>query len=185
MLKGYLHNRIISLATAILIVLTLLSMPAVAYADDPIPPPNNGNCVACHEDLYFLHDTGNWYCLNESSMACVDCHGGNPNTLDKDLAHNDRAEHPVINEDVTKCQQCHPNECYDRVELFDRTAGISDILVAAPYTSPYSTGNTDSMSVNQPKQMPINMLVFWEIIPLLLVAGLAATIYIILRRRKV
>ena len=34
--------------------------------------------MSCHEDLYFLHDTGKLFCLNEkTAMNCVGCHGGN------------------------------------------------------------------------------------------------------------
>jgi len=179
-LKENLRFRIILLAAGFLVMLTTLSMPAVAYADDPVPTPNNGNCIVCHENLYFLHDTGNWFCLNESPMTCVDCHGGAPNTLEKDLAHIQRAAHPVINEDVAKCQQCHPEECYDRVALFDASAGISRILVAAPYTPSYSTG---FVPAEKTRQEPEVLLVIWEVIPLVLTAGLALTIYIVLRRR--
>ena len=32
---------------------------------------DNGTCINCHEDLYFLHDTGNWFCIRESPMPCV------------------------------------------------------------------------------------------------------------------
>ena len=64
------------LVIGVFILLVMVSTPATVYADDPHPTSDNGNCITCHEDLYFLHDTGNWYCLKESPMACVDCHGG-------------------------------------------------------------------------------------------------------------
>ena len=170
----------IALTVGIFITLISLAIPSVVYADDPIPTPNNGNCVICHEDLYFLHDTGNWFCLKESPMSCVNCHGGDPNTLDKELAHTQRAAHPIINDDVTTCQQCHPNECYDRVEIFDQTAGISKVLVAAPYIPSYST---DYIPVTATQQKPNKMLVYWEIVPIILVSGLAITFYLIARKR--
>ena len=66
-------------------------------------------------------------------MACVDCHGGNPATRTKDAAHLNRSPHPVINEDISKCQECHPDECYERVNLFDQSAGIGKVLIAVPY----------------------------------------------------
>lgn len=180
MLPEHLRFRFTLLAAVILVTLTALSMPSTVRADDPIPTLNNGNCIVCHEDLYFLHDTGNWFCLNESPMTCVDCHGGNPSTLDQDLAHASRAAHPVINDDISKCQQCHPDECYDRVALFDRSAGISDVLVAVPYTPSYSM---DAAPAWETRQDSGNLLPFWEFIPLLLVAGLALGIYLFLRRR--
>lgn len=175
---------IASSTTGVLILLMALSMPAVVYADNPVPTPNNGNCITCHEDLYFLHDTGNWFCLKESPMACVDCHGGQPGTLDRKTAHTNRAAHPIINENVTKCQQCHPDECYERVELFDKTAGISKILVAAPYTPVYSTEPIDSMTAEtQQEQTPISILIYRVVIPFVLVTSLALVAYFALRKR--
>lgn len=158
-----------------------LSMPNEVYADDPIPAPTNGTCTSCHEDLYYLHDTGYWFCLNESPMTCVDCHGGNSNTLDKDLAHNQRSAHPVINDDVTKCQQCHPAECNDRVKIFGQTAGISNVLVAAPYTPPYLADYIPTTGIQQEAN---SLFTIWEIVSLILVTGLTILIYIVARRRQ-
>lgn len=180
MLREISRFRLTLLAALILVTLTALSMPAVVRADDPVPVPDNGNCIVCHENLYFLHDTGNWFCLYESPMSCADCHGGDPNTLDKDLAHARRAAHPVLNDDVSKCQQCHPEECSERVAFFDRSAGISDVLVAAPYAPTYSTDTVPNWEI---RQESVNLLPIWEFIPLLLVAGLALFIYFILHRR--
>lgn len=175
-----LRYKFFLLGGAILVVLTALSMPSAVRADDPVPVPDNGNCMVCHENLYFLHDTGNWFCLKESPMACVDCHGGNPNTLDKNLAHTKRAAHPVINNDVSKCQQCHPEECSERVAFFDQTAGISNVLVAAPYAPSYSADAVPAWEIREESN---NLLPFWEFIPLLLVAGLALGIHFVLQKR--
>jgi hypothetical protein len=173
------------LPVGILILLMALSTPATVYADDPIPPPNNGNCITCHEDLYFLHDTGNWFCLKESPMACVSCHGGNPTTTTKEIAHTNRAPHPIVNEDVSKCQECHPEECYERVELFDRTAGISEILVAAPYTPSYSTENIGIVPVEvQQEQEPSSWINLMEFLPITLVAGFAIIVYFAYRIKR-
>lgn len=108
----------------------LVWMPVGARA---LQPGAETSCLACHENLYYLHDTGNWYCIEESPMGCVDCHGGNPAALNKDDAHFDRAAHPVINQDVQKCYQCHPGQADVRIGLFDEAAGISEVRVAVPY----------------------------------------------------
>jgi hypothetical protein len=165
------------------ILFLALSRPIVVHAVEPAPTPDQGNCISCHEALYFLHDTGNWYCLKESPMSCVDCHGGDPSATAKEQAHLDRAAHPVLNEDRSKCQECHPEECAERVKLFDQTAGISQVLVAAPYTPTYSIEEDAAVSVGVSRQgqQPGSVLIFWEIIPLVLLAGLALTIYLIRR----
>lgn len=139
-------------------------------------------CISCHEDLYFLHDTGNWFCIRESPMTCVDCHGGDPEAITQETAHSNRAAHPVINEDVSKCQECHPEECDERVEIFDQTAGISQVWVAAPYTparSPADNASTRSDIAEQ--EEPGILLVFWEVIPLVVIASLALISYLIYR----
>ncbi|RPI94707.1 MAG: hypothetical protein EHM40_05555 [Chloroflexi bacterium] len=143
---------------------------------------SKNNCSSCHENLYFLHDTGNWFCLRESPMTCVDCHGGDPKAVTQELAHSNRAAHPVINEDVSKCQECHPEECDERVEIFDQTAGISLVRVAAPYTPVHSTERTDNIAdAAQTEEQSGGLLLFWEIIPLVVIAGLALITYLIRR----
>ncbi len=167
-------------AVGLIVLWAALSMVGRVNADEPGPISANVQCVVCHENLYFLHDTGNWFCLRESPMTCVDCHGGNPNTLDKNLAHAQRIAHPIINEDVSKCRQCHPQECDERVAYFDRTAGIGNVKVAAPYTPIYSV---EGASVTLPRREAGWFLAVWEILPLALVTGLALLAYYIMRRR--
>jgi hypothetical protein len=169
-----------------LVILISAAITTVAFRTPPqaqsVPLVEDENkCLSCHENLYFLHDTGNWFCLRESPMLCVDCHGGNPEAITQEAAHTNRAAHPVINEDLSKCQECHPEECYERVEIFDQRAGISDVLVALPYTPAYSSEQYDTTATGDPEQDPSELLMYWEIIPLVLVAGLALGIYFIAR----
>ena len=183
MLKGKCSLiRLIS-ALGLLLLIAPLSRPTIAYANEHAPTPRQENCINCHEDLYFLHDTGNWYCLKESPMSCVDCHGGDLLATTQEQAHIKRTAHPVLNDDISKCQECHPEECTERVKLFDRTAGISQVLVAAPYTPADSIEESAAVGVGltQQEQQPSRLPVFWEIIPLALLAGLALTIYLIRR----
>lgn len=167
-------------AAGLIVLLAALSAVGMVSADEPGPVSANVQCISCHENLYFLHDTGNWFCLRESPMTCVDCHGGNPNTLDKNLAHAQRTAHPILNQDVSKCRQCHPQECDERVAYFDSTAGISKVKVAAPYTPIYTPGST---SVELQQREADWLLAVWEILPLALVTGLALLAYFILRRK--
>ena len=170
------------LVIGVFILLVMVSTPATVYADDPHPTSDNGNCITCHEDLYFLHDTGNWYCLKESPMACVDCHGGNPIANTEELAHTERTAHPVINDDISKCQQCHPNECTERLQIFDETAGISKILVAAPYNPSYSSDYIPANLV-EAEQEPVIWVNALEILPMLFVIGITLIAYLAYRVR--
>jgi hypothetical protein len=141
---------------------------------------DHGTCIKCHEDLYFLHDTGNWFCIRESPMRCVDCHGGNPSAFKKEDAHANRKAHPIINEDVSKCQECHPAECAERVAKFDRIASISEVLVAVPYqpTPVLSLEQPLEATATEPDKYP-GWISAMEIIVLTLITGLALTVYFV------
>jgi len=166
--------QIASFLTGVLILLIALSTPGTAYADGPTT--DNGKCISCHEDLYYLHDTGNWFCLEESPMACVDCHSGNPNTLVKEMAHTERAQHPIVNDDVSKCQECHPAQCDERVEIFEQSAGISNVLVAAPYVPIPSANIMEDAPVAKSQEHR-------EIIVISLLSGIALFTYVMIRMR--
>jgi hypothetical protein len=117
-------------------------------------------------------------------MLCVDCHGGDPQAVTQELAHLNRAAHPVINEDVTKCQECHPEECNERVQIFDKTAGISQVLVAATYVSPYSTENNAKILIEVAQEENRGKIsMFWEVISPAFLAGLVLGIYLLYRAR--
>jgi hypothetical protein len=150
------------------------------HAQEPIPISDHGTCIRCHEDLYFLHDTGNWFCIRESPMRCVDCHGGDPSSLKQEEAHANRKAHPVINEDISKCQECHPAECDERLVKFDQVAGISEVLVAVPYQP------TPAPSADQVPATPgidtvkyINWISAMEMFMPVLLTGLVLAIYFI------
>jgi hypothetical protein len=175
------QKRSIFLAVLMALVLTaVFTMPFTQSAQAQIQTyPNhepNDNCITCHEDLYFLHDTGNWYCLREAPMSCSECHGGDPGALTKEQAHAGRAAHPVINEDVSKCQECHPSECNERVDLFKQTAGIDTVLVAAPYT-PVSVAEGQVSVPVQNQQGSNPWLNLFELLPIVFVAAAALLAY--------
>jgi hypothetical protein len=111
-------------------------------------------------------------------MRCVDCHGGDPYTFNQADAHANRQPHPIINEDVSKCQECHPDECMERVAKFDQTAGISDVLVAAPLQIQPNLAVEEfpAAPITEPVAGPA-WISFLEIIVLVLIAGLALAIY--------
>ena len=86
------------------------------WPSQPLPSPiyqnrhrTTATASTATDNLYYLHDTGKYFCLNELPMACVDCHGGDPQATIMEEGHTLRTAHPVINEDISKCQQCHPN----------------------------------------------------------------------------
>jgi hypothetical protein len=177
--KNLIDSARIALMGVVITIMTLATSSHV-YAQESPPLPENGTCASCHEELYFLHDTGNWFCIREAPMRCVDCHGGNPYAFKQEEAHANRMAHPIINEDVSKCQECHPAECDERVVKFESVAGISDVLVAVPYqTRPtlspeLSLDTQPSEVVEYPGWVSAR-----EVLALALIAGLALIIYFI------
>jgi hypothetical protein len=115
-------------------------------------------------------------------MRCVDCHGGDPSSLKQEEAHTNRTAHPVINENVSKCRECHPAECEDRVREFDQVAGISNVRVALPY-QPLSAVNAEESEQAQPAGYP-GWLSVAEVTAPILISGLVLVIYLAHRRRQ-
>lgn len=139
---------------------------------------DNGTCINCHEDLYFLHDTGNWFCIRESPMPCVACHGGDPVATTQETAHYNRSAHPVVNGDVSKCQECHAEECFNQAAKFDEVVGIKAVKLVSPV--PVSTVSNQITGLPSFQvQEPVNWLSILEILPLIVIAGMALVIYIL------
>lgn len=132
-------SHLFFVAAGMLVVLTtlLLLVPNMNALAEPLAQVNDGSkCVTCHEDLYYLHDTGKAFCLQDSPMRCIDCHGGNPDATTKEEAHFNREAHPIINDDNKKCYECHPASAEERTLLFDKLAGINPVIVAEPCITP-------------------------------------------------
>jgi hypothetical protein len=94
-----------------------------AYAAD-VAPPEKESCVACHEDYYYLHDTGKWFCLCTEKMRCTCCHGGDPAAEQAAIAHKDMVLYPAL-KDGAICQECHTQDFQSRLAQFASVAGMS------------------------------------------------------------
>jgi len=123
----------ITIGLLTLLGLLLLATPQVVLAQTSTPASLTNTCRNCHEDLYYLHDTGKSYCLAESPMQCVDCHAGDPEAISQESAHKAYIKYPVVNQDDSKCYQCHPEQAKARVEKFRQVAGIHNVIVASSY----------------------------------------------------
>lgn len=173
-----------SITGFVLLLLSLVATPA--YAQSPTQDVDNGNCITCHEDLYFLHDTGNWFCIRESPMPCVACHGGDPAATTQETAHYDRSAHPIVNEDISRCQECHTDadECCECVSKFDQVAGIKQVKLVSPVPISSAPEFAPGLPAVE-EQEPVDWISILEILPLVLIAGLALAIYILHKVRNV
>lgn len=110
-------------AAAALVSLACAANAPAVQAQAPTPDFDDGSCVACHENLYYLYDTGKWHCLCDATPSCVHCHGGQPGVLEEDLAHAGMIVNPLQN-DAAICQQCHCDDCQEHVDEFLAVAGL-------------------------------------------------------------
>jgi nitrate/TMAO reductase-like tetraheme cytochrome c subunit len=109
-----------------------LILPVGAFAA-PSRDPISNSCLSCHEDLYYLHDSGKYYCITEHKDRCVNCHEGNTSVMKKDESHVGLIAHPQKG-DGAKCQQCHPNDTQARLATFASLGGYKPVMEAVSYT---------------------------------------------------
>ena len=140
----------------LIFALTSLLLIAMAFFVPPVQaqestPPQESSCLVCHDNLYYLYDTGKWFCQCETQMTCTCCHAGNPDSLQEQEAHLGMVLYPTRN-DATACQQCHPDDYKDRAVRFSEIAGLSQIhsLSQVPTTSlPIETDPVSLTSVRE------------------------------------
>ena len=174
---------IITIGLLTLLGLLLFTTPPAVMAQSLSPASGINTCRDCHEDLYYQYDTGKSYCLTESPMHCVDCHAGDAQAVTQEAAHKDYIQFPVVNQDDSRCYQCHPELAKARVEKFRQVAGIPTIIVASSYQPVSITRPSVSNLENQAES---NESVFnVGIFSLILVAGLVITSLIIYMLRHV
>lgn len=126
-----------------------VNVPA-ARAQSSTPPVDEA-CRACHENLYLLHDTGKSFCLCAQKMTCTCCHGGNPQALNEEEAHQGMVLNPVHG-DATPCQKCHPDDSDTRVEKFAAVAGIHSFHPVTPMPSPTAPAIIETPTAAMPLQ---------------------------------
>lgn len=153
-----------------------LVRPTTALAQEESQPVNG--CVTCHENLYYLHDTGKNFCLCAEEMTCTCCHGGNPQTHDETEAHQGMELYPVEGENQV-CQNCHLSDSSDRIQEFVNVAGVD------PFHSQASAkvASLAEAEVGQPViNQQVRSLEPWQTIALTLV-GLSFVVLMVLGYR--
>ena len=158
----------------LLIISSLMTAPV--QAQSPNQDVDNGTCITCHEDLYFNHDTGHWFCVSKSPMACVSCHGGDPTVTTKEDAHYDRSAHPVVDEDISVCQRCHTEDCFDCVSEFGQVAGIKDVKLAAPDMDPCVSDQPLDLPITETRE-PVNWILLIAVLTVIVVISLSLALY--------
>lgn len=136
----------IGLFAALLALVILSTQASAAQA----PDPTGNSCLTCHEDLYYLHDTGKWYCITVHADHCAACHGGNADSLKEEQAHLGLIAHPQ-KDNGAKCQECHsPEETQVRLEKFASLAGLDEVVETGSYV-PLAEVSTGAPTVVSPE----------------------------------
>jgi len=128
-------NRWIFVLTAavFVVLLAMLSVPIKVSATQESKPASN-SCLICHEDLYYLHDLGKFYCVTTHADRCVGCHEGNAAAMKMEEAHIGLINHPQANNGA-KCQECHtPQVAQTRLVKFASVGGFDTVIQANVYT---------------------------------------------------
>jgi len=141
------------LATVLVLLLAALSLPKNVSAA-PSSDTVTNSCLSCHEDLYYLHDTGEYYCISEHKDRCVNCHEGNATVMDEKQAHLGLIVHPQENNGA-KCQECHGDDAQARIDSFAAGSGGFATTIKAEIYSP-SAEVTSGFSVMPEENQLIN-----------------------------
>lgn len=167
----------LSIALIGILLLGLLFLPGESIRASAAQP-QGGNasltCLSCHEDLYYLHDTGKWYCITEHADRCTNCHEGQEPALNKEEAHKGMVLHPQ-KDNGAKCQECHPQDAEARLATFASLGGYKMITETVSYAPAVSvetgfaeTAETSHLSETWPWVLGgIFAFGFWLILVLL------------------
>lgn len=123
----FLGSFIIFLA-AMAVLGSLTASPAQAQCADT---PADSSCITCHEyqGVDPVYGKGEWHEIHARKDCCWNCHGGNTQAQDEDLAHVGMTVHPL--QDIyTHCYSCHPEDYPKRAERF--AAALGETLGSAP-----------------------------------------------------
>jgi hypothetical protein len=100
-----------------------------------------GSCVTCHIEQAPVYDEGHWHSVHARRDCCTNCHGGNCSATEKELAHVGLIANPL--EDVyTNCHACHPDDYWQRAEVFAAELDITPASRSTP--TPVATSDPAS-----------------------------------------
>jgi hypothetical protein len=128
------QRSVILKLTGALLLLTGIALragpPLIAQAQCG-DTPTASSCITCHATEDPVFDKGEWHQVHARKDCCWNCHGGNTQTLDKDLAHVGLVVQPLL-DPYTDCYACHPSDYQARAERFASSLGIQPASYAPP-----------------------------------------------------
>ena len=147
--------------------------PANAQGD---PPPEECQCKKCHDEQYYLYDSGKWYCLCKAPMTCVHCHGGDGQQTNANLAHKGMIANPFQN-NAAICHNCHKEETQMHVDKFVEKAGVKSMPIAREDQPKFRTAEPQPFPDTAPR-----VFGFWEWFSVALLSAILVMLFIAWRR---
>jgi hypothetical protein len=152
-----------------------ISLPASAQAGQITPTPVS-KCYVCHQDLYYLYDTGKWYCECGVPMDCLCCHGGDPQAVTEEEAHLGMVAKPLT-DDATACQRCHPADFQERAGKVAAALGVAPAHPTSSITAT-PTPTAAALAAGTGWRLDARLLEPGRLIPLsLLLVALGVLVY--------
>lgn len=138
--------RLITLSIVTLLVIGFLASiqgATAVYAQSPAP---TSSCITCHEDQYYLHDSGKWYCVTESQERCVNCHAGDAGTPKEKDAHTGLIAKP-LSDGGQRCQTCHAQDTEMFIQKMIGLTGYHAEIKTVAYIPQTSASNSQPVSL--------------------------------------
>lgn len=127
--------RWISISSLAVIMLFLWVGVEPVQAECGEPPVSS--CTTCHFQEDPVSGKGEWHIIHASKDICINCHGGNGRTMNKDLSHETLTVNP-LSDIYTDCHSCHPQDYVGRADIFAPTLGVTPGSCATPSPIPVS-----------------------------------------------
>ena len=137
--------------------------------------PQQSSCTTCHAQEDPVSGKGEWHIIHANKDICINCHGGNGSTMNKDLAHEGLMAHP-LNDIYTDCHSCHPQDYVGRASIFASTLSITPGSCATP--TPVPVSNTSGKPPSGGIYIPTNLVSTSSSLQAFLVIGSMLTIMI-------
>jgi hypothetical protein len=120
------------ISSLVVSILLLWFGTTLVHAQCGVPQPSS--CTTCHAQEDPVSGKGEWHIIHASKDICINCHGGNATTMNKDLAHESLMTNP-LSDIYTDCHGCHP-DYVARAQIFASTLGVTPGSCATPTLVP-------------------------------------------------
>ncbi len=91
--------------------------------------PANSTCYTCHEQTDPVFGKGEWHEIHARKDCCWNCHGGNAQAVDKDVAHLGMTLQP-LKDTYADCYACHPSDYEAKADRFGAALGVIPVSQA-------------------------------------------------------